>query len=75
MFGKFKLIEEVGRGGMATVYRACQYKDLKEYVAIKILHEHFALDSVVAQRFQRESDIISMLKSREYRFCAGSRTH
>jgi len=59
-FGKFKLIEEVGRGGMATVYRAFNTKTV-EYVAIKILHEHFALDSVVAQRFQRESDIISML--------------
>lgn len=60
MFGKFKLIERLGAGGMAMVYRALDTQT-SQTVAVKILHEHFALDSVVANRFRRESYIIAML--------------
>ncbi|MDQ2998782.1 MAG: protein kinase [Chloroflexota bacterium] len=52
--GRFTIQEEIGRGGMARVYRA-QDTQLKRTVAIKVLLPQLAVDPEFAQRFERES--------------------
>lgn len=53
---------EIGRGGMATVYRATQLS-LQRQVAIKVLARDQALDDVseLAQRFKKEGHILAQL--------------
>ncbi len=52
--GDCRILGELGRGGMATVYRAEQ-KALKREVALKVLRPGLALDPKQAQRFRREA--------------------
>jgi WD40 repeat protein len=52
--GKYEIIEEIGRGGMAIVYKAFQ-PQLKRHVAIKILPPWFAMDNLFVTRFQQEA--------------------
>ena len=52
--GNYKIVEELGRGGMAIVYRAFQ-PSLNRYVAIKVLPPHFGHDREFVERFQREA--------------------
>lgn len=60
-FGDYLLEGELGTGGMATVY-AARSVQTEERVAIKILHEHFAKDNSIKQRFQREGQITQQLR-------------
>jgi len=60
-FGQYTLLEKLGVGGMATVYRAIHKKHEKE-VAVKILHEHFADDEIATKRLEREAKITAQLK-------------
>ena len=39
MLAKYDVIEEIGHGGMATVYRAMD-KRLQREVAVKVIHPH-----------------------------------
>lgn len=59
--GKFEIIEKLGEGGMATVYRARQH-NLGRDVAIKVLHEHLEKDVVTARRFDKEAKAVAALK-------------
>jgi serine/threonine protein kinase len=52
--GQYRLLEQVGRGGMATVYRGYQ-PALERYVAIKILPTYLAHEPNFAARFEREA--------------------
>lgn len=52
--GRYTIQEEIGRGGMARVYRA-QDTQLKRTVAIKVLLPQLAVDPEFAQRFEREA--------------------
>ncbi len=58
--GKYRLVEQLGRGGMAQVYRAYQPK-LDRYVALKILHPHLTGDEGFAARFRREARAVASL--------------
>jgi serine/threonine-protein kinase len=60
-FGGYRIIERVGRGGMATVYKAHQ-ADLARYVAIKVLPDFLAADGDFRERFQHEAIAIANLR-------------
>jgi serine/threonine protein kinase len=54
MMGKYEIIEELGRGGMATVYKAYD-RDLQRTIALKVLPEYFQHDPTLIQRFRQEA--------------------
>lgn len=58
--GRYKLLEEIGRGGFGMVYKAQQI-GLKRTVAIKLLSERNVEDLGVCQRFVREADLTKEL--------------
>jgi serine/threonine-protein kinase len=59
--GKYRLIEKLGQGGMAQVYKAYQ-PDLDRYVAVKVLHPHLTSDEEFVARFRREARAIAALE-------------
>src|SRR3981081_3441772 len=61
MLGPYRILERIGRGGMATVYKA-HHPALDRYVAIKVLPEFFAEDEEYRERFQHEARSIARLK-------------
>jgi serine/threonine-protein kinase len=58
---RYRLLEEVGQGGMAVVYRA-QDETLKREVAIKVLHQHLATESESKARLEREAQAVAKLR-------------
>ena len=58
--GPYRLIEKLGRGGMATVYKGYE-STLDRYVAIKVLPQQFAHDPEFLTRFRREAKAIARL--------------
>jgi len=59
--GPYRIIEQLGRGGMATVYKA-YHAGLDRYVAIKALHPAFLADPSFLARFEREAKAIARLE-------------
>src|SRR5512135_3173683 len=59
--GAYKIIEELGHGGMANVYRATQPSIGRE-VAVKVLPPHFLQDRTFVKRFSREVQVIARLQ-------------
>jgi serine/threonine protein kinase/tetratricopeptide (TPR) repeat protein len=57
----YRIIREIGRGGMGTVYLAEQ-PALQRKVAVKVLHAHHAVDDAHVQRFLREGKAIASLQ-------------
>lgn len=57
----YELHEELGHGGMATVYRATDLR-LDRTVALKILHDHIAAQPDNRERFVREAKAAARLK-------------
>ncbi|MFO7322537.1 MAG: protein kinase [Chloroflexota bacterium] len=61
--GGYEITDVIGRGGMATVYRAYQVS-MNRVVALKVLPRHLANDDTYLQRFHREVKIASQLEHR-----------
>jgi serine/threonine protein kinase len=57
---RYLVLDRLGEGGMAVVYMARDEK-LGRIVAIKLLHQHYADDENVRQRFEHEAQAISSL--------------
>jgi len=58
--GPYQVIEPLGQGGMATVFKA-YHPALDRYVALKVLHPAFKEDSNFSARFVREARIVAKL--------------
>ena len=59
--GRYRIVKQIGRGGMADVYLA---KDLildGEEVAVKVLRTNYQTDQIAVQRFQREARAMAEL--------------
>lgn len=63
VLSKYKILEEIGQGGMATVYRALD-TSLNREVAVKVLHAHLASREESRERFQREAHAVARLRHR-----------
>src|SRR5689334_15301108 len=59
--GKYELIERLGRGGMAEVYKAHQ-PGMDRFVAVKVMHGHLAESDDFVARFKREAQIVGQLR-------------
>ncbi len=58
--GQFRVVERIGAGGMATVFKAYQ-PTLDRHVAIKVLPPHHAHDQVFVKRFVQEARSVAKL--------------
>ncbi len=52
--GRYELLEKIGDGGMAVVYKA-KDKLLNRFIAVKILRPEFTKDAAFVENFKRES--------------------
>jgi tRNA A-37 threonylcarbamoyl transferase component Bud32 len=59
--GKYQLREQLGHGGMASVYRA-YHPQLDRFVAVKTLRGELVDDPEFLARFQREAKIVASLR-------------
>ncbi|MFI5169351.1 MAG: serine/threonine-protein kinase, partial [Vicinamibacterales bacterium] len=59
--GPYRIVEQLGRGGMASVYKAYESK-LDRYVALKVLPREFLHDPNFAERFRKEAKFVAMLE-------------
>lgn len=60
VIGKYRLVEHLGSGGMAEVYKAHQ-ASLDRYVAVKLMHAFLAEDAEFRGRFEREAKNIAVM--------------
>ncbi len=60
--GRYEILDVVGEGGMAVVYKARDTR-LERLVAVKIMREEMAMDEEVCQRFRAESHAVAMLSN------------
>ena len=60
VFGRYRLLSVIGRGGMGTVYRAHDTV-IDRYVAVKVLPNELGADREYQQRFRREAHTAARL--------------
>jgi eukaryotic-like serine/threonine-protein kinase len=61
VLAKYDVLDELGHGGMATVYRAHDHR-LSRDVAIKVLHPHLRESREIAHRFSVEAKAVAKLR-------------
>ena len=59
--GQYRIIEQLGKGGMATVFKAYQ-PSLERYVAVKVLPPYFVHEPGFSERFRREAKAVAKLQ-------------
>ena len=59
--GPYLILEQIGAGGMATVYKAYQ-PAVERDVAIKVIAAHFAQEEEFLKRFRREAKAVAQLE-------------
>jgi ligand-binding sensor domain-containing protein/tRNA A-37 threonylcarbamoyl transferase component Bud32 len=59
--GAYQIVEQIGQGGMATVFKAYQ-PSMDRYVAIKILPSHLTQDESFVGRFTQEAHTLARLE-------------
>ncbi len=57
---RYEIVEKIGKGGMATVYKA-KDKTLNRYVAVKVLKDEYANDEEFIRKFQIEAQSAAAL--------------
>jgi serine/threonine-protein kinase len=62
LVGKYRVVREIGRGGMAAVYEAMQLS-LDKKVAVKVLAAELAASTIVIERFFREARAAASVRS------------
>jgi hypothetical protein len=60
---RFEIIEEIGQGGMGTVYKAYDSK-IREIVALKLLKSEIASDPEIIERFRNEIKLARQVSHR-----------
>src|ERR1700741_627136 len=61
MFGAYTVVDQLGKGGMASVYKVHDAA-LDRYVALKVLPAEFLHDDTFSARFTREAKLIAKLE-------------
>ncbi|GIW05823.1 MAG: hypothetical protein KatS3mg060_0628 [Dehalococcoidia bacterium] len=59
--GPYQIVDRLGRGGMASVYKAVQ-ASLNRSVALKVLPPSLAMDPTFVERFRREANAAASLQ-------------
>jgi WD40 repeat protein/tRNA A-37 threonylcarbamoyl transferase component Bud32 len=59
--GPYRVLEQIGVGGMATVYKAYQ-PAMDRHVAVKVIAAHFAQEETFLRRFRREAKAVAKLE-------------
>ena len=59
--GKYELRQQLGKGGMAEVWKAFQ-PGIDRFVAIKLMHKHLADEADFVERFRREAKAVGQLQ-------------
>jgi serine/threonine protein kinase len=62
LLGKYRVVREIGRGGMAAVYEA-EHLSLGKKVAVKVLAAELSASTIVIERFFREARAAASVKS------------
>jgi eukaryotic-like serine/threonine-protein kinase len=62
LVGKYRVVREIGRGGMAAVYEAEQLS-IGKHIAVKVLASELSASTIVIERFFREARAAASVKS------------
>jgi serine/threonine protein kinase len=61
MIGRYRLLQQVAKGGVGVVYQA-EHLELGIAAAIKVLHPQFSDDAAIIERFRREARVLLSLR-------------